>query len=160
MFYRVARYASKLTLPLVIALGGVGCGSRPAATAADEAAIRAQANSWFKAIEAKDLERTLSFYADNAEYLSSNRPAATTAAERRALWVQDYALPGFESQESSDQIEVARSGDLAYQTGKYELTLLDSNGKAVKSSGKWVVVWKKQQDGSWKAIVDIDNPNG
>ncbi len=28
---------------------------------------------------------------------------------------------------------------------------------AAQSAGKFVVVWKKQSDGQWKAVIDIDN---
>jgi ketosteroid isomerase-like protein len=151
-------------MALVVALGCVACGGRQSTAtsldsrAADEAAIRAQAQAWFAAIAARDLDKTLSFYADDAEYLSPNRPAARTAAARRALWVADYAQPGSDS-ESTDNIEVARSGDLAYQTGKYVATFPDHDGKPVEASGKFVVVWKKQPSGVWKAVIDIDNPN-
>jgi ketosteroid isomerase-like protein len=33
--------------------------------------------------------------------------------------------------------------------------LHDAGGKPVSAVGKRVVVWKKQPDGKWKAIVDI-----
>jgi len=52
---------------------------------------------------------------------------------------------------------VARSGDFAYQRGTYVLSAQDDRGKVTQSTGKFVVVWKKQSDGRWKAIIDIDN---
>jgi len=52
---------------------------------------------------------------------------------------------------------VAQSGELAYLSGTYELTLNDASGKPVKDRGKYVEVWKKQADGTWKATVDIWN---
>jgi ketosteroid isomerase-like protein len=119
--------------------------------------IRAEANAWFEAIAKKDLEKTLSFYAADAKYLSGGRPAASTADERRRLWMEDFATPGFSSDESTTKIEVAGSGDLAYQRGTYVLGAQDGQGKPSKSTGKFVVIWKKQNDGKWKAIVDIDN---
>ncbi|MGO9039017.1 MAG: YybH family protein [Steroidobacteraceae bacterium] len=120
-------------------------------------AIQAEANAWFEAIAKKDLEKTLSFYAADAQYLSAGRPAASTADERRRLWMEDFATPGFSSDETTAKIEVAGSGDLAYQRGTYVLGAEDGQGKATKSPGKFVVVWRKQSDGKWKAIVDIDN---
>ena len=129
----------------------------PDTRAADEAAVRTTADAWFKAILAKDLEQTLSFYAEDAEYLPANRAAATTPALRRKVWVEDYALPGFASTEVTKKIEVARSGDLAYQSGTYVSTSLNREGRSTQSAGKFIVVWKKQADGKWKAVVDIDN---
>jgi len=125
-------------------------------TEADTASIRSEADAWFKAIAAKDLEKTLSFYASDAQYLSAGRPAATTPEARRKLWVEDYATPGFSSDEVTTRIEVARSRDLAYQRGTYVSTIRNEQGQMTKSTGKFVVVWKKQ-DGRWKAIIDMDN---
>jgi ketosteroid isomerase-like protein len=131
--------------------------SADSVVAADTASIRSEAQAWFKAIDAKDLEKTLSFYASDAQYLSAGRPAATTADERRKLWIEDFGTPGFSSEEATTQIEVARSRDLAYQRGTYVATMQNERGQMTKSTGKFVVVWKKQSDGRWKAIIDIDN---
>jgi len=161
-------YCSSLLGPvfavsLSLALALLGCDRRIDSAggtdnrAADEAAIRSQADAWFQAILAKDLDKTLSFYAEDAEYLSAGRAAATTPDQRRRLWVEDYALPGFSSNEVTKKIEVARSSDLAYQSGAYVVTTLDSKRHLVQSTGKFIVVWKKQGDGQWKAVVDIDN---
>ena len=124
---------------------------------AETRTIQSLANDWFKAIAAKDLEKTLSFYAPDAQYLSAGRPAAVTPDERRKLWVEDYGTPGFASEEATTQIEVARSGELAYQRGAYVSRARNDKGEIGTSTGKFLVVWKKQASGSWKAIIDIDN---
>jgi ketosteroid isomerase-like protein len=149
-----------LSIAPLLFFGLVGCqpNTGPVDAAANESeAIRAEANAWFKAIAEKNIEKTLSFYATDAQYLSAGRPAASTADERRRLWVEDYATPGFSSDETTTKIEVARSGDLAYQRGTYVLSAQDDKGKLTQSTGKFVVVWKKQRDGKWRAIIDIDN---
>ena len=134
--------------------GPVGANTHPDAEAAT---IQSLANDWFMAIAAKDLEKTLSFYATDAQYLSAGRPAAVTPDERRKLWVEDYGTPGFASDETTTQIEVARSGELAYQRGTYVSRAANENGDAGTSTGKFLVVWKKQVSGEWKAVIDIDN---
>jgi ketosteroid isomerase-like protein len=148
---------------LLISVGMQGCQrERGAATAlsngnVETVAVQAQADAWSKAISVKDLEKTLSFYAADGQYLPAGRAAASTSDERRKLWVEDYGTPGFASEEITKKIEVARSGDLAYQLGTYTLTVRAEKGKRAHSTGKFVVVWKKQADGEWKAIADIDN---
>ena len=144
-----------------VGVAAVAGGCKPAAGTAtagtEAAAVQAQATAWSQAIAAKDLERTLSFYAEDATYLPAGRPSVSTAAERRRLWIDDFALPGFAADEVTTRIEVARSGELAYQLGTYVLKLPGPDGMPATSTGKFVVVWKKQPDGGWKAIVDIDN---
>jgi ketosteroid isomerase-like protein len=54
-------------------------------------------------------------------------------------------------------VEVARSGDLAYETGTVAESFKDDKGQPVKMTAKYVVVWKKQPGGLWKAAVDIFN---
>ena len=50
--------------------------------------------------------------------------------------------------------EIARSGDLGYTFGTYEFTVLDSLDNTSISHGNYVTVWKKQDDGSWKYVLD------
>lgn len=50
------------------------------------------------------------------------------------------------------QEAISRSGELGYTWGMYEYR----STKGV-SFGKYVTVWRKQPDGSWKAVVDIGN---
>jgi len=49
---------------------------------------------------------------------------------------------------------VARKGDLAYDLGDFQLTVTEKKSKASTLKAKYVVVWGKQMDGSWKALVD------
>lgn len=49
------------------------------------------------------------------------------------------------------KVEVARSGDFAYSTGTYAIA------NPAIDKGKFVDVWKKQADGSWKAAADVIN---
>ncbi len=54
-------------------------------------------------------------------------------------------------------MEVANSGDLAYVSGTFEETATDASGRPVKDHGKYVEVFKKQADGTWKVVADIWN---
>ncbi|UCD39244.1 MAG: nuclear transport factor 2 family protein [Fidelibacterota bacterium] len=51
--------------------------------------------------------------------------------------------------------EVARSGDLGWTWGTYEVKSPGAPEGPALSSGNYVNVWRKQADGSWKVIVDI-----
>ncbi len=53
--------------------------------------------------------------------------------------------------------EVAASGDLGYTFGRYESIALDSLENEVIKYGTYVSVWKKQDDGSWKFVIDAGN---
>lgn len=53
--------------------------------------------------------------------------------------------------------DLARSGDFGYTWGTYEFRTNDAEGKPAMRHGKYVTVWKKQSDGSWKFVVDTGN---
>lgn len=53
--------------------------------------------------------------------------------------------------------EVAKSGELGYTWGNYEISWQGEEGKTEKLYGKYLNIWKKQPDRTWKAIVDIGN---
>ena len=126
----------------------------------DEAAIRATAQEWGKAVTAKNLDETLSYYADDAWVHPQNAPIAKTADERRSVWSAFFATPGLSDMEgSTTRIEVARSGDLAVEYGTFTTTVKDKKDKPIIVNEKYIVTWKKQADGTWKATHDIWNPD-
>ena len=151
-----------LTLAVGIVVGTIGnqaVNAQPDTREADERAIREAEIEWWKVAVAKDLERTVAFYADDASMFPPNAPMATGKEAIRAVWSQLLATPGFAVSGQTTKVEASRGGDLGYSIGTYELTTHDPTGKPVMDRGKYVVVWKKQADGSWKAIADIFNSN-
>jgi uncharacterized protein (TIGR02246 family) len=153
-------YLARYAFPLAV-LTLVGCMQQtppPAAAldtrAADEAAIRAAIGEWDAAARAKDAAAFTSFYADDAVLLLEASPDFTGRAaigETIGGMMQD---PNFALSFGTSSVVVARSGDMAYERGSYELTLSDANQQPATQKGNYVVVWSKQADGSWKVAVD------
>lgn len=56
---------------------------------------------------------------------------------------------------SPEFVKVSKSGDLAYTYGFWELTEKDKPEDARK--GTYLTIWKKQNDGLWKFILDTGN---
>ncbi|HEY4948907.1 MAG TPA: SgcJ/EcaC family oxidoreductase [Candidatus Acidoferrales bacterium] len=127
------------------------------ARAADEAAIRAASAAWSKAATAKDLDKAVSFYADDALILPDKAPALRGDENIRKNWAPLLALPGPGLSWQTSALQVARSGELAYETGAYVFVTTDKKGISTDYKGKYLVIWKKQSDGSWKVAVDTDN---
>jgi len=53
--------------------------------------------------------------------------------------------------------EVAKSSDMGYTWGTFTITSTDEHGEKKTAHGKYLNVWKKQNDGSWKVLIDIGN---
>lgn len=52
---------------------------------------------------------------------------------------------------------MASSGDMGFTWGHYEGVARDSQGNTVRTSGRYMTVWKKQPDGTWKVELDSSN---
>jgi ketosteroid isomerase-like protein len=77
------------------------------------------------------------------------------------LAVLTFNLNDYGAQLAGGQKTTARwnsTEDLAYARGAYTATRTDAaSQRPVTAKGKYVVVYRKQADGHWKAIHDINN---
>jgi ketosteroid isomerase-like protein len=124
---------------------------------ADENEIRKADTAWSHAAETKDLDKCVSYYANDASVFPFNAPIANGKDQIRQLWSQLMSKPGFGLSFRPTKIEVSKSGEIAYETGTFELKLNDAQGNPTNTPGKYVVVWKKQPNREWKAVADIFN---
>ena len=125
----------------------------------DEDVLKKLDADWSAAAQNKDVDKTVSFYADDGSVLPSHAPIATGKAQVREVWAHLFSLPGVKVSFAPKKIDVAKSKDMAYDVGTYELTMNDDKGNPGTEIGKYVVVWKKQADKQWKVVADIFNPD-
>ncbi len=130
---------------------------KPDTRAADEAALRKLDDEWSQAAGAKDLEKTVSYYSDDALVLPPNSPVLQGKDAVRGMWKAMFNVPGFGGGWKASRVEVSQSGDLGWTTGPYEITETDASGKPMTDKGKYLAVWKRQADGSWKCVADMFN---
>jgi ketosteroid isomerase-like protein len=135
----------------------VGTTSAADTKSATEQALRDADAQWSKAAEAKDLDKTVSYYAADAIVMPPNALEATTKDAIRKIWQDLLASPGLVISWKATKVEVAKSGDIGFVSGTYELTTNDASGKPVPDHGKYVEVWEKQANGKWKCGADIWN---
>jgi ketosteroid isomerase-like protein len=133
-----------------------GCKQQtPDTRAADAQTIRDLDAQWSKTAAAHDVDGTVAYYSDDASVLPPNAPIATNKEAIRAGWAASVG-PGVDFSFQSNKVEVASSGDMAYDVGTYAVSMKDE-GNPVTDRGKYVAVWKKQPDGKWKAVADTWN---
>lgn len=124
--------------------------------AAAKAAISSATDDWSKAISAKDLDKCVSFYEDDAVLFAPNAPAVIGKDAIRAAWQQLLSAHGVQMTFPAATVDVARSADLAVQRGAFQAVITDAKGKATTENGRFVIVWQKQPDGSWKVMADTN----
>jgi Ketosteroid isomerase homolog len=122
-----------------------------------EQELRDRDAKWSAAAGAKDIDKTVSYYSEDAVVMPPNAPSAKTRETIRSAWKEMLTTPGAAISWKATKVEVAKSGDLACVSGTYEETTTDASGKPVKDHGKYVEVWEKQADGTWKCGADIWN---
>lgn len=132
--------------------------AQPDTRAADQKVILDGEAAWMADWNSHDVERILSHYADDAIFMEQGIPAMKGKdAFRKGLgaYMRDM---NFAITFTPTRVEVSRGGDLAYSYGTNAVTFTNpKTKKPVTSLGKYVVVYKKQADGTWKAILDIPN---
>jgi ketosteroid isomerase-like protein len=147
----------KIHAYIALFLFGFLCLASAADTKAIEQNLRDLDDQWSATAGAKDLEKTVSFYSEDAIVMPPNASAATTKEAIRKVWQDLLASPGLVISWKTTKMEVAKSGDLACLSGTYELAMNDASGKPINDHGKYVEVWEKQADGKWKCGTDIWN---
>jgi len=109
------------------------------------------------AAEAKDLERYMSFYADDASLFWPGAPMVTGRAAIREFMRAFLSMPAFSLSFETAKVDVSGAGDLAYSCGTNKVTLVDPRGNRMKDRGKYLTVYRKQPDGTWKVVADMGN---
>ena len=122
-----------------------------------ERVLRDLDGQWSKAAAAKDLEQTVAYYSDDAVVLPPNAASAMTKEAIRNTWKDLLASPGLVITRKPTRVELAKSGDMAWLSGTYELTMNDAAGSPINDHGKYLEVWEKQPDGNWKCRADMWN---
>jgi uncharacterized protein (TIGR02246 family) len=146
-----------LTAATAIAWTLIACSSQPADThAADVKAIQDTETQWNQDFAAKDASKILAHYADDAVLMTPDMPADHGITAVSASIKQMVADPALSLKFQSSKIEVAKSGDIGYTQGIYTMTMTDpASKKVIHDHGSYVTTYRKQPDGTWKAVTDI-----
>ena len=145
--------SQRISIGLVLAIGLAGAAQGQEHGTAAEAAVGAADAAWEKAYSAKSLDKAVAFFDDKASLLWPNMPVVTGKAAVRDAVAKDFAAGNLTWHSN----EAGASGDLAYTSGTYRSAFKDALGKASVDKGKYLTIWKKQADGSWKVLFDTFN---
>ena len=111
------------------------------------------------ALSKADTAAMFSVYDNDATVMMSGQPAWRGKSEIVTNGTQMFnAVKLSDVKFTTGTVDIA--GDFAIETGTYEMTLTEKGKKPQPDKGKYVTVWKKQADGSWKVYRDISNSDG
>lgn len=133
----------------------------PAAAPVDTAALAAHLtqldDAWSAAAATRNADSVASFYAADAVAYPPNMPVAVGQAAARDVWAGGFADSTYAISWKTTTARVAASGDMGFTAGTYQESYRGADGNPVTMTGKYLCVWAKQADGSWKATNDMWN---
>lgn len=70
----------------------------------------------------------------------------------------DLDEPSYSLMWEPARADIAASGDLGWTTGSFVSEVTAGDGTVRRGQGRYVTIWRKQADGSWKVVMDLGNP--
>lgn len=113
--------------------------------------------AWLEAYQANDPARAAAFYDSDGAMLAPNRPLLSGKKAIAEFIAKSFELQEYHIHWHANQAEAARSGELGYTSGVYEMSFRQTSGKLFFDKGKYLMIWKRQADGTWKVLFDMSN---
>jgi ketosteroid isomerase-like protein len=97
------------------------------------------------------------FYAQDGCALPAHREIIRGHRALVTMWRGTIAAGLKDLSLETTQIDV--HGDMAYGIGRYHMTVDPPGGPRTEQTGNYLVVYKRQPDGAWRAAADMFSPN-
>jgi ketosteroid isomerase-like protein len=145
-----------------MSLGGCASpGSAHAVKAVDIAAESAELlkvdAAWAATIATRDAAVVGAYFTDDVEIYPPGSPALIGKSAATAMWAHMFTDPAFSLSWKATDAHVATAGDLGMTTGGFEITFSGPGGEKMAHGGKFVCIWTRQPDGTWKVYRDMWN---
>ena len=161
------RFAS-LGFVAILVVMAVACSNAPTATtapaappdtrAADVQAVKDLEVAWVKDAATKDAAKWAAYFTDDGAGLYPGAPTVTGKEALITSMKPMLADPNFALTFASNKTVASKGGDMVYSWGTYSLTMTNpKTKKPMTDHGKFLTVYMKQTDGSWKAVADTFN---
>lgn len=148
-----------LIVPATLAVFMVaGCSPPPFDAATEGQRLLQRDAEWAQAAsEGKDIDKIVSYWADDAVVMEPGQPIYEGKKAIRAYVVSSLQTPGFKIHWVSNNPVFSPDGKLAYMPGTDEMTVPGANGGQMTVHMRGVSIWRRDPDGEWHCVVDISN---
>jgi ketosteroid isomerase-like protein len=135
----------------------LACNNQPVDTAQEKLKLMATDSAFSRASKDLGMRQAFLLFSDSA-VIELNEGSFPTQGiqemERRQKAIDDSK---FQLTWEPLRCEVAKSGDLGYTFGNWEIITKNTAGTDSSTYGNYISVWKKQRDNSWKIVLDGGN---
>ena len=144
-----------LVCAAVVGLSLAGCNTqKPDTHDADVKALSDDETQWNADWASKDAAKIAAHYAEDAVLMAPAMEALNAKGAITGTLKQMLADPALSLTFQASKVDV--SGDLGYTQGSYKMTMTDpASHKVMNDHGTYVTTYRRQTDGSWKAVADI-----
>ena len=146
-------------LGVLVVLGGAAFAqTKDPRVVADAAMLKAD-RDFNQAMADRDMNRFLSFVAEDAVFSSADARGRDGV---RKAWAPFFEPNGPTISWAPTKAEALVAGDVGYTIGTWERHTKDARGGEVVRRGQYLTVWRKQTDGAWRATFDTGStsPDG
>ena len=155
---------TSLMVCLALVALSAGCSNPPPAPppdtrAADLQAVKDVEAAWIKDMATKDADKFASYLAEDASGLYPGAGTLNGKAAIKAAFAPYFADPNFSVTWESTRAMASKGGDMVYSQGTYTMTMTNPKNKkkTITDKGKYLTIYTKQADGSWKVVADTYN---
>ena len=125
---------------------------------ADVQAVKAVEAAWSKDTSTKDVDKWVSYFADDACTLYPGAAIVCGKDNIKTAMAPYFADKNFALSFESTKAVASKGGDMVYTLGTYTSTSTNpKTKKPVNDKGKYMTVYMKQADGTWKVVADTYN---
>ena len=125
---------------------------------ADVRAVQEVEAAWVKDAATKDADKFVSYFAEDGSGLYPGAAILNGKAAIKNYMAPFLADPNFSLTFQAVRTEASKGGDMVYSQGTYTMTMTNpKTKKPVTDKGKYLTIYRKQADGSWKAVADTFN---
>ena len=147
----------KYQIILIISISLSACKEEKTDTKTEGEKLMQLSRDWSKSAATDSIEKTISYWAEDAIVMSPGEPALKGKQAIRGMIEGSSKIPGFRISWEPLSVVVSKSGDMAYMIEQNQITVNDSLGNPITQYNKSVTIWRKESDGSWKNVVDMWN---
>lgn len=142
-----------LALVLLLITAALAGDPKPAKESKLAQQVRATELAFAASAQAKDFEKFMSYWDDDIKAFDSGT-MQVGKDKQRANWAPLFSDPNRSIVWSPEIVEA--SGSLGYTTGPFEVHAKQADGSdTIVRQGRYVTIWRRHADGSWKATLDI-----
>ena len=141
-----------------------GCGGDPGADPSDREALMEQWRAeliqadqdFADAIGQGGLALWTSFFTEDGAIVQEGvGEVRGTEAMQAAMDAAAGAITSFSWK--PERAEVSEGGDLGYTVGQFRTVVAGPDGVEMLTTGLYVSIWRRQEDGGWKVEMDLGN---